>query len=89
MTAKKWTPLGAFQPSDARVRGLTYCYLAEDLAPCAEGHIDDSELELTRARVSMQDCLAAIAANQLNQVGSAFLLQRVAYQVRPDVVRPR
>jgi 8-oxo-dGTP pyrophosphatase MutT (NUDIX family) len=78
LAAAQWTRIGGFQPSDARVRAMTHCYVAEGLSE-VDATADTSEVDMIRARVPLADCLAAVLDGRIDQVGSAYLILRVAH----------
>lgn len=75
--ARRWTPHGAFHPSDSRIGGRTHAFIAEELSP-VEARLDASELDLVRERVPLAEAVRAVTDGRITHVASAYLLLRAA-----------
>lgn len=75
LSARRWTPLGRYHCSDARVAGATACFLAEDL-DAAAAERDASECDLVVERLPLADAVAAALDGRITHVGTLWLLLR-------------
>ncbi len=76
LRAERWTPLGSMHASDCRVGGLLHCLLAEDLSPL-DLPLDDTEIDLVRERVPLDEALAAVHDGTITHIATAYVLLRV------------
>jgi ADP-ribose pyrophosphatase len=75
LAAERWTALGHYQQSDARIRGRTHCFLAEGLTP-VEARPDDSEVDLVRQRLPLAEAVQAVLDGRITHVGTGYVLLR-------------
>ena len=75
LAAAQWTPMGHYQQSDARIRGRTHCFVAQELTP-VEVERDDSEVDMVRERLPLAEAVAAVRDGRITHVGSCYLLLR-------------
>jgi len=76
LAAARWTALGHYQQSDARVRGRTHCFVAQELTPVDVAR-DASEVDMVRERLPLAEAVAAVRDGRITHVGSSYLLLRV------------
>ncbi len=75
VSAGRWRAQGSYHASDARVAGMTHCFIAEDLAP-ARRDADASECDLERVRLPLTEAVAAALDGRITHVASMYLLLR-------------